>query len=137
MLENQTALSLVLPGTGFKTFSYPISPPRPGTKARIANRFLCCREGGQRFNTGIADLNQLSAYFLEKSRDNFAAVREVIDRNQDARGWLIFATHDVSDKPTPYGCRPEFFRAVVEYTVNSGAEIVAVSRALEILKDQQ
>lgn len=137
MVENQAALNLVLPGVEFKTLSYPISPPRPRTKARIANRFMCCREGGQKFNTGIADLNQLSAYFLEKSRDNFAAVKEVIDRNQEARGWLIFATHDVSDNPTPYGCRPEFFRAVVEYTVNSGAETAVVSRALEILKDRQ
>ena len=134
VVENQAALSVLLPGTGFKTFSYPISPPRPLTKARVANRFMCCREGGQKFNTGIVDLNQLSAYFLEKSRDNLQAVKEVIDRGRKAHGWLIFATHDVSNNPTPYGCLPEFFKAVVEYAVDSGAEIVPVAKALEILK---
>jgi peptidoglycan/xylan/chitin deacetylase (PgdA/CDA1 family) len=134
VIENQTALNILFPGAGFKTFSYPISPPRPLTKARIANRFMGCREGGQTFNTGSADLNQLSAYFLEKSRDNLPAVKEVIDFGRKAHGWLIFATHDVCENPTPYGCVPEFFKAVVKYAVDSGAEIVPVVKALEILK---
>jgi len=134
IIENQAALGQLIPGAEFKTFSYPISPPRPLTKAKIAGRFLCCREGGQTFNIGTADLNQLSAYFLEKSRHDIASVRDVIDRNRQARGWLIFATHDISDEPTPYGCTPEFFRDVVQYAVNSGARIVPVTRALDILR---
>jgi peptidoglycan/xylan/chitin deacetylase (PgdA/CDA1 family) len=134
IIENQAALRQLIPRAEFKTFSYPISPPRPLTKAKIASRFLCCREGGQTFNIGTADLNQLSAYFLEKSRHDIPSVREVIDRNRQARGWLIFATHDISDEPTPYGCTPEFFRDVVQYAVNSGARILPIARALDTLR---
>ena len=134
IIENQIALTKLIPGAEFKTFSYPICPPRPLTKGRIASRFRCCRAGGQTFNIGTTDLNQLSAYFLEKSRDEIASVKDVIDRNRQLGGWLIFATHDISDEPTPYGCTPEFFREVVQYAVDSGARIAPVARALDILR---
>ena len=134
VIDNQVALKRLLPGSELKTFSYPICPPRPLSKAKIASHFQCCRAGGQTFNTGTTDLNQLSAYFLEKSREDFAAVKDMIDRNRQARGWLILATHDISDEPTPYGCTPAFFGAVVEYAVNSGAHILPVAKALEVLR---
>ena len=135
IVENRQALNALLPGAEFRTFSYPISPPRPRTKAKISKNFLCCREGGQTLNSGRADLNQLSAYFLEKSRDNFQAVREQIDRNSEARGWLIFATHDISNDPSPWGCTPEFFVNVVQCAIQSGALILPVVKALKSLRN--
>jgi len=134
ILQNRAALNRFFPDAEFKTFSFPISLPRPRTKARIADYFLCCRGGGQTFNFGKVDLNQLSAYFLEKSRDNFQAVKDLIDSNRQACGWLIFATHDISDNHTPFGCTPEFFENVVQYAVSSGAQIVPVVDALEVLR---
>jgi peptidoglycan/xylan/chitin deacetylase (PgdA/CDA1 family) len=133
IIENRTALVSLFPDIKFQTFSYPISAPRPLTKAKVAKHFLCSRGGGQTFNVGTADLNQLSAYFLEKSRNDAQAVRDLIDRNRQARGWLIFATHDISDNPTPFGCTPEFFEAIVQCAVDSGASIVTVVKALELL----
>ena len=133
IIQNHAALNRLFPHSEFKTFSYPISLPRPRTKARIADYFLCCRGGGQTFNTGKSDLNQLSAYFLEKTRDNFQAVKDLIDRNRQACGWLIFVTHDISNNPTPFGCNPEFFERVVQYAIGSGAQIVPVVEALEVL----
>jgi peptidoglycan/xylan/chitin deacetylase (PgdA/CDA1 family) len=134
IIENRAALGRLLPGAAFKTFSYPISPPRPLTKARMASYFSCCRAGGQAPNIGTADLNQLSAYFLEKTRHDIQAVRSVIDQNRQARGWLILATHDISDDPTPFGCTPGFFQDVVRYAIGSGARILPVVSALEALR---
>ena len=133
IVENSAALDRLFPGAQFKTFSYPISLPRPLTKAKIVGHFLCCRGGGQTLNAGETDLNQLSAFFLEKSRGDIQAVKDLIDRNLQVGGWLIFATHDISDNPTPYGCTPEFFEQVVEYASKSGAQIVPVIKALEVL----
>jgi peptidoglycan/xylan/chitin deacetylase (PgdA/CDA1 family) len=133
IVDNRSALSRLLPGAEFKSFSYPISLPRPLTKARVARHFLCCRGGGQTFNAGTADLNQLSAFFLEKTRSDIHAVKEVIDQNRHSRGWLIVATHDISDSPTLFGCSPAFFEAVVRYAIKSGASVVPVSKALEQL----
>jgi peptidoglycan/xylan/chitin deacetylase (PgdA/CDA1 family) len=135
VFENRAALRRLLPGAEFKSFSYPISLPRPLTKAKVANHFLCCRGGGQTLNAGTADLNQLAAYFLEKSRNQIQEVKDLIDRNRQVSGWLIFATHDIADQPTPFGCPPEFFRQVVQYAVNSGARVLPVVKALETLRD--
>lgn len=133
VIKNRKALAEVVPGASFKTFSYPINVPRIGTKREIQKHFLACRCGGQTINVGAADLNLLSAYFLEKSRDNPESVRNLIDENRRTRGWLIFATHDISRSPTPWGCTPEFFGSMVQYAADSGARILPVSKALESL----
>lgn len=127
---NQRALSELMPPLVFKTLSYPISTPRPATKRRMAKRFACCRGGGQTFNRGTIDLNYVRAFFLEKSGGDPAFVHRLIDQNAQERGWLIFATHDVADNPTPFGCTPSFFEQVVERAKRSGASILPVSEAL-------
>ncbi len=133
LVDNRAALHQLFPDVVFKTFAYPINLPKPRTKARTSEYFLSCRGGGQRSNVGQVDLNQLSAYFLEKSRDNIQPIKDVIDKNRRDCGWLIFATHDIAEDHTPFGCTPEFFRNVVQYAVTSGAHIVPVLEALNIL----
>ena len=126
-----------MPGASFKTMSYPISVPRSQTKQRASKYFTCCRGGGQVFNAGQADLNCLAAYFLEQSRDNREAIKQMINKNSEAKGWLIFATHDVSESPTRYGCTPDLFEEIVQYSVKSGARILPVSRAYDVLSSTQ
>jgi hypothetical protein len=133
VVENGAALSRLVPGSKFESLSYPISPPKPLTKVKVARHFQCCRGGGQTINAGAADLNHLSAYFLERA-PNIETVKELIDRNRRDCGWLIFATHDIADDHTPYGCKPEFFEDVVRYAVQSGARILPVVKALDVLR---
>jgi Polysaccharide deacetylase len=125
IVKNRTALREVSPGAEFKSFSYPISPPRPRSKARTGSSFLSCRGGGQTFMADEADLNYLAAYFLEKTHGNFQPVKAIID--------ATVAAHDVCDHPSPYGCAPEFFERVVAYAAQSGARIEPVTPALELL----
>lgn len=134
IVENRHALNHLVPGATFQTLSYPISVPRPQTKNRVSKHFVCCRCGGQTFNAGTVDLNYLSAFFLEQSRDHPENIKKVIDQNLRARGWLIFATHDVCENPSPFGCTPEFFEDIVKYAVNSGAQILPVIQAWEALQ---
>ena len=151
ILDNQQALNEVLPGTAFQTFSYPFSGPRLPLKQVAARHFLCCRggglragrfflrhhAGGQTFNSGTTDLNLLCAFFLEQSRENPEVVKRLIDRNAQARGWLILATHDVRDTPSRFGCTPAFFERVVQWSLKSRARILPVLKALELLKASQ
>jgi peptidoglycan/xylan/chitin deacetylase (PgdA/CDA1 family) len=131
IIKNMHALHGLVPGATFRTFSYPVVGPRPYTKWRTGRYFHCCRGGGQTFNEGSVDLNLLKAYFLEKSRDNPRLIKKVIDQNLCAHGWLIFATHDVSNNPSPYGCTPSFFEDIVKYSLDSGARILPVADVLE------
>lgn len=133
VIQNRVALQELLPGSEFRSFSYPISLPRPMTKARVSRHFECCRGGGQTLNAGRTDLNQLSAFFLEKTRGNFDQVQALIERNRALSGWLILATHDISELPSPYGCTPQFFEKAVSAAVASGAQVLPVIQALEII----
>jgi hypothetical protein len=126
ILKNRRAAAQLVPTVSLKTFSYPITWPRPATKRRIASLFECARGGGQTFNFGVVDLNYLSAFFIEQSRDDFDAIKHIIDDNTQAMGWLIFASHDVSDNPTRFGCTPGLFERVVSYAKKSGARVLPV-----------
>ncbi len=134
IVQNQETLDRLLPGLKFRSFSYPISAPRPSTKSRVAKHFESSRGGGQIYNLGSTDLNQLSAYFLEKTAGDLRPVKSMIDQNARKGGWLVFATHDVQDRPTPYGCTPKFFEDVVCYSIASGAQVLPVASALDLLR---
>lgn len=131
--KNLETMRRCAPGLPCRSHSFPISWPRPSSKKRLSRYFDCCRGGGQSVNLGWVDMNYLSAFFLEQSRDNPVAVGEIIELNRECGGWLIFATHDICDRPTKYGCTPEFFEEVVDAAVRSGADIMTVSSALKTL----
>lgn len=133
IIQNREALQRLIPGAEFQTFSYPISLPRPRTKAKVAKYFAGCRAGGQTLNAGRMDLNHLAAFFLEQCHEDFEAVKNLIDRAHEEDGWLIFATHDIAEDHTRFGCTPKFFEQVVRYSKRSGARILPVSQALEVL----
>lgn len=133
ILDNRNALEQLVPGAVFQSFSYPISVPNRSSKSRTSRHFVCCRGGGQTFNAGVTDLNYLYAFFLEKSRDNPQAVRDLIDENRRQNGWLILATHDVCESPSPFGCTPGFFEDMVKYAADSGALILPVIEAIRFL----
>jgi len=133
IVENERHLHELLPDASFKTFAYPIAGPRPHTKRRAAKHFPCCRFGGQTYNAGVTDRNLLSAYFLEQGRHDPDSVKRMIDRNSDAGGWLIFATHDVCDTPTRFGCSPMFFEDIVRHASRSGATVLPAGDAWDIV----
>jgi hypothetical protein len=56
-------------------------------------------------------------------------IKSLIDSTAATASWLIFATHDVSSAPSPFGCSPAFFELIVRYTVESGAAVLPVARA--------
>ena len=135
VIMNKRALAGIIPSMDFKTFAYPISTPRPSIKRRMGKIFECCRGGGQTFNHGEADLNLLKAYFLDqRNRNNIAAVKRLIDQNAECRGWLIFASHDVSDNPSRYGCDREYYKKIVAYAVKSGALLLTIGDACTMLQ---
>lgn len=133
IIENKRRLSELCPGVSFRTLSYPISGPRPHTKRRAAKHFACCRFGGQTYNVGVTDRYLLRGYFLEQARHDPDSVKRMIDSNSRDNGWLIFATHDISETPTRFGCTPDFFEEVVRHACGSRAKVLPVGEAWDIV----
>jgi peptidoglycan/xylan/chitin deacetylase (PgdA/CDA1 family) len=133
--SNKAALAELLPDGRFSVFAYPLDGPVLAIKRAVGRHFVCCRGGGQTFNSGSIDLNLLSAYFLDRrNQGHIEEVRKLIAENTAQRGWLIFATHDVAAQPSPYGCTPAFFEEVVRLAVTSGARVVPVMQACRELR---
>jgi hypothetical protein len=133
--DNREAFRRLAPATPLSVFAYPLDGPVLDIKRAVGRHFVCCRGGGQTFNSGAIDLNLLKAYFLDwRNQDDMAAVQAVIDQNAAERGWLVFATHDVADSPSRYGVSPGFFDQVVAAAVRSGARVVPMMTACRELK---
>lgn len=134
--QNRAAVTQHVPGADMRTFAYPLDGPVLRIKRAVGRHFIGCRGGGQTFNSGELDLNLLSAYFIDyRNNRDLKTIRDVIRRNVEARGWLIFATHDVATPPSKYGCTPTFFDEVVRVACASGATVLPMSdvcRALHI-----
>ena len=113
-----------------RVFAYPLDGPVLSVKKTVGRHFAGCRGGGQTFNGRVIDLNLLKAYFFDwKNRGDLDGVRKVLAETVAARGWLIFATHDVAATPSDYGCTPEFFAKVVRLAVESGARVRPMTHA--------
>jgi hypothetical protein len=71
-------------------------------------------------------------FFLDqRNMVDLNEVKRLINHNTSCQGWLIFATHDITDNPSPYGCTPQFFDEVVKYAARSGSLLLTVEKALE------
>ena len=130
IIRNREALARFAPSASMQTLSYPIDVPRPRTKMVCGRHYAACRAGGQKINSGRVDLNSLQAFFLEQCSEDRSVVKNLIDKCVAVRGWLIFATHDIAEKPTRFGVTPAFFESVVAYAANSGARIATMREAL-------
>ena len=133
IVENGRALQHIAPGAKFETLSYPIGNPTPEIKRRAGRHFLGCRGGGQKHNRGTLDLDLLSAFFLEQCGEDLGVICQAIEATCRDKGWLIFATHDVSDDPSSFGCRPAFFNEVIRCAQDSNATVLPVARALQVI----
>jgi peptidoglycan/xylan/chitin deacetylase (PgdA/CDA1 family) len=132
---NSQALQQLCPDAMFATFAYPKSGATLATKREAARRFECCRGGGQSPNVDVADLALLKACFLDRRTGlDVPAARSLIDYNADRRGWLIFATHDISHTPTPFGIAGNAFDAIVAYAARTGAALLPVAAAHQFLR---
>jgi peptidoglycan/xylan/chitin deacetylase (PgdA/CDA1 family) len=132
--SNQEAFQKLVPGGQLRTFAYPFDGPRLAVKRALIGRFLCCRGGGQTFNRGILDLALVKSYFIDhRAGDSVAEIAELIASNNAARGWLVLSTHDVADRPSPFGCRPQLFEEIVRLAGRSGARVLPVGEVCQEL----
>ena len=134
--KNHQVLSSIIPEAEFLSLAYPICDPKPTIKREMGKIFCCCRGGDQTFNIGETDLNLLNAFFLDiRIGDSVDRVKQLIDENAKAKGWLIFVTHDVRDNPSKYGCSSTFLEQTVKHAAKSGSLLLPVGKACRYIQN--
>ncbi len=118
-----------LEGHVMETFAYPFGDCALGSKAVIDRRFLCGRGVRDGVNAGRADRALLQAIGLESRRLPGYDLEALVQDAADRAGWLIAYGHDVSDRPTPYGCRPEDLDRLIRLARAAGLDILPVAAA--------
>lgn len=115
------------------SFAYPFGHVTLAAKQSIGALQSCCRGSYHGVNNDAVDLNLLRANQLYSDSVDFCAIERLVCQNARLQGWLIFYTHDVRLKPSPFGCTPSFFKRVVNCATKNGMQILTISEALEAI----
>jgi len=110
------------------SFAYPFGAASIASKNFLHRRFSSCRGIWSGVNKGRIDFAQLRAIPLDHRLDH-AQLAQALDETVRNNGWLIFFTHDVSDRPSPYGCNPRDLVLLLEAIEKRGIEVLPVRDA--------
>lgn len=120
-----------------RNFAYPYNRGSIANRATFAARYPTCRAGGDRINRGRVSRSFLYGMEIRQPEEDARALTAQIDAVVDNPGWLIFFTHDITEKPTPYGCTPATFSLLVEHALARNCRILPVREALNHLREEQ
>lgn len=114
-------------------FAFPYNAAWPLARRELRRRYCTCRAAGESVNRLAVDPLMLKAVEIRQPEADARALTGWIDDVADRPGWLVFFTHDIAARPTPYGCTPETFEHLVQYAVAKGCVVLPVERVLDRL----
>ena len=129
--RNLIAVAEQIPDYRLRSFSYPDGSVSLAAKRRLMRHFACCRGVQEGLNVGNTDLGLLRANKIYGRQNNTDSLLELVRESSCVGGWLIFYTHDVRDRPSPFGCTPDELDAIVGAAVSSGANVLPICKAHE------
>lgn len=116
-----------------ENFAFPYNAAWPLARREFRRRYRTCRAGGEGINRGAVDPLMLQGVAIQQPEQSALDLTAMIDEVVREPGWLVFYGHDVADRPTPYGCTGRTLDILVRHAVESGCEVLTVSRALDRL----
>jgi peptidoglycan/xylan/chitin deacetylase (PgdA/CDA1 family) len=128
--DNQQFLTRHLGEARLVSFAYPYGDITSTAKRFAVKHFSSARGIHAGLNRGRLDLGQLKAVGFEARKMNEDVIEEHIARAAALRAWLVVYTHDVQDRPTPYGCRPDDLDRLLRAAKSAGLEILPIKAAL-------
>lgn len=128
--KGQNSIREIMGLAATNNFAYPRGEVTAAVKRVVGREMMSCRGIFPGINGPLIDLNLLFANSLYGDIDQADRFGRLIARNQTGRGWLILYTHDVHSTPSPYGCTPRLFEAVVRSATEQGARVLPVAEVL-------
>jgi peptidoglycan/xylan/chitin deacetylase (PgdA/CDA1 family) len=132
--RNQTALKQMGLAQDMTSFAFPYGEATPASKRILGERFSTLRGVRSRINRGEVDLNLLKSVPLDGGPDGIAKAIEAAEALTLHPGWLVFYAHDVQENPSEWGCRPDQLRTVCDAVERSGARVMTVGDAANLLE---
>jgi peptidoglycan/xylan/chitin deacetylase (PgdA/CDA1 family) len=112
-------------------FAYPFGYGSFARKRQLKAEFKSCRSIVPGVNSGAVDLQFLRSIPLIDQRIDRDGIERAFDDAQINNGWLIFYTHDVADRPSPYGCSPALMNHALEAASRRQIPVLNMAEALQ------
>jgi peptidoglycan/xylan/chitin deacetylase (PgdA/CDA1 family) len=101
-------------GVAPKSFAFPFGSVSTATKYAARARYSSCRTTRPHVQTTAFDAAGLGGFPVYSDPENLRACDEVIEKNANGKSWVILYTHDVEQVPSPYGCKPDQLRHLIQ-----------------------
>jgi peptidoglycan/xylan/chitin deacetylase (PgdA/CDA1 family) len=118
------------PSIEIDTFAYPFGYGSFARKSQLRDQFQTCRAIVTGVNAGCVDLQFLRAMPLIDGQIDRDGIERAFDDAQTNNGWLIFYGHDVTDRPSPYGCSPALLNHALEVAVRRKIPALTMAEAM-------
>ena len=118
-----------LDGYRMATFAWPFGDATVGAKRVVRERFVLGRGVRDGVNGGREDRALIKSIGLESRRLPGYDLDRLMAETATSKGWLTAYGHDVSDRPTDYGCTPDDLDRVLHAARVAGLEIVPLGKA--------
>jgi peptidoglycan/xylan/chitin deacetylase (PgdA/CDA1 family) len=114
------------------TFAFPFGDVSPRAKAALSSDYQMLRATWPGLLRQGRDLDAAPAVAFEGA-SAFDTARVWLERARAERAWLILYSHDVSDRPSPFGCTPMALAQAVRLAVEWDVQVVTVAEGLRTL----
>lgn len=128
--RNREYLRTLDPAIEAVNFAYPFGYGSFARKRQLKREFTSCRGIVPGINSGTVDLQFLRAMPLIDQRIDRDEVEHAFDDALNNNGWLIFYSHDVTDRPSSYGCSPAFMNHALEAASRRNIPVFKMAEAL-------
>jgi peptidoglycan/xylan/chitin deacetylase (PgdA/CDA1 family) len=118
-----------LDGHRMTTFAWPFGDATVSAKRVVRERFAMARGVRDGVNAGREDRALIRSIGLERRRLPGYDLEALMAEAAASKGWLTAYGHDVSDRPTDYGCTPADLDRVLRAAKAAGLEIAPVGAA--------
>ncbi len=135
--RNRFFLQSVIGDVAVRNFAYPYGDISFSTKRYLGERYDSCRATTPGVNADVADLGVLKSNALEQTSIGRQGISHLITETVRRNGWLLFASHDVAEAPSPYGVRPDLLTFALRSALAAGCRLVTVAQALRILRGEE
>lgn len=116
-----------------RNFAYPYGDLSFRTKRYLESRFASCRSLLPGVNSGSIDLGALKAYPLESASTDRDKIGRIVAETAKTKGWLIFNSHDVDERPSRYGVSPDLLELAASAARAAGCHPVTIAEGLELV----
>ena len=134
--RNHALLKGIEPSLPLKNFAYPFGIGTLAWKRRLKQHFRSSRSVRPQLNHGRTDAQYLNALPLTGRQMDEGSIDRAYEEAARKKAWLIFYSHDVTERPSDYGCTPGLLRHALRAAERFGLRVETVNSALTRIGQQ-